>query len=179
MILWVLLCVAISLLLAWSLIRRRKALQGVILGLAPIAVMEAIMQGALQLRIQRCLERACVAKGLPAECGLTEFGCTEWSIPSAIFLGGAGLVALTVSLAKEVSRQGIRVNALSPGAVKTLAASSVPGFRDAYRQTARITPLRTRPKASLSGISTTRTSSPWSGRPPPAPTRDWLFTCAK
>ena len=55
----------------------------------------------------------------------------------------AALEACVRYLADDLGPQGIRVNALSPGAVKTLAASSVPGFRDAYRQTARITPLRT------------------------------------
>jgi len=95
-IFYVLLCAAISLLLAWSLIRRRKTLQGLILGLAPIAIMEAIVQGALQFRIQRCLEEACLAKGLPADCGVIDFGCTEWSIPSALMLWGVGLAALVL-----------------------------------------------------------------------------------
>ena len=55
----------------------------------------------------------------------------------------AALEACVRYLADDLGPRGIRVNALSPGAVKTLAASAVPGFRDAYRRTAAITPLRT------------------------------------
>jgi len=55
----------------------------------------------------------------------------------------AALEACVRYLADDLGPRGIRVNALSPGAVKTLAASAVPGFRDAYRRTGTITPLRT------------------------------------
>ncbi len=55
----------------------------------------------------------------------------------------AALEACVRYLADDLGPRGIRVNALSPGAVKTLAASAVPGFREAYRRTGRITPLRT------------------------------------
>jgi enoyl-[acyl-carrier protein] reductase I len=55
----------------------------------------------------------------------------------------AALEACVRYLADDLGPRGIRVNALSPGAVKTLAASAVPGFRDAYRRTGAITPLRT------------------------------------
>jgi len=55
----------------------------------------------------------------------------------------AALEACVRYLADDLGPQGIRVNALSPGAVKTLAASAVPGFRAAYRRTGQITPLRT------------------------------------
>jgi hypothetical protein len=95
-ILYTLLCVAVSLLLAWSLIRRKKIVPGVILGLVPIAIMEAIFHGTLQFRIHRCLESACRLKGLPADCGLTEFGCTEWSGIAVFMFWAAGLVALVL-----------------------------------------------------------------------------------
>ena len=54
----------------------------------------------------------------------------------------AALEACVRYLADDLGPQGIRVNALSPGAVKTLAASALPGFREAYRATAEVTPLR-------------------------------------
>jgi hypothetical protein len=95
-IFFTLLCVVVSLLLAWNLIRRKKTLPGVIWGLVPIAMMEAIFQGTLQLRIHRCLESACLSKGLPADCGLTEFGCTEWSGLAVFMFWAAGLAALVL-----------------------------------------------------------------------------------
>ena len=55
----------------------------------------------------------------------------------------AALEACVRYLADDLGPQGIRVNALSPGAVKTLAATAVPGFRAAYRHGAEVTPLRT------------------------------------
>jgi enoyl-[acyl-carrier protein] reductase I len=55
----------------------------------------------------------------------------------------AALEACVRYLADDLGPQGIRVNALSPGAVKTLAATAVPGFRAAYRLNEKITPLRT------------------------------------
>jgi len=55
----------------------------------------------------------------------------------------AALEACVRYLADDLGPQGIRVNALSPGAVKTSAATAVPGFRAAYRHNEMITPLRT------------------------------------
>jgi enoyl-[acyl-carrier protein] reductase I len=55
----------------------------------------------------------------------------------------AALEACVRYLADDLGPQGIRVNALSPGAVKTLAATAVPGFRAAYRHIEKVTPLRT------------------------------------
>jgi hypothetical protein len=95
-ILYTLLCVAVSLLIAWVLIGRKKTMLGVILGLVPIAIMEVIFHGTLHIRIQRCLESACLSKGLPANCGLTEFGCTEWSGTAVFMFWAAGLVALVL-----------------------------------------------------------------------------------
>jgi hypothetical protein len=93
-ILYALLCAAISLLVARIMIRRKKTVLGLVLGLVPIAVMEAIFHGTLQIRIHRCLESACLSKGLAADCGLTEFGCTEWSGLAVFMFWAAGLVAL-------------------------------------------------------------------------------------
>lgn len=55
----------------------------------------------------------------------------------------AALEACVRYLADDLGPDGIRVNALSPGAMKTLAAATVPGFRAAYRHTRRVNPLRT------------------------------------
>jgi hypothetical protein len=94
--LYTLLCVAASLLIAWGLIRRKKTVLGLVLGLVPIAFMEGIFHGALQFRIHRCLQEACLSKGLPADCGLTEFGCTEWSGLAIFMFWAAGFVALVL-----------------------------------------------------------------------------------
>jgi len=45
-------------------------------------------------------------------------------------------------LAADLGPQGIRVNALSPGPIKTLAAAGVPGFRLMLRYAEKIAPLR-------------------------------------
>ena len=75
---------------------------------------------------------------------LTAIGSTT-VLPQYNVMGVAksALEACVRYLADDLGPRGIRVNALSPGAVKTLAASAVPGFRDAYRRTGTITPLRT------------------------------------
>jgi enoyl-[acyl-carrier protein] reductase I len=54
----------------------------------------------------------------------------------------AALEACVRYLAYELGPQGIRVNALSPGAIKTRAATAVPGFRPIYRHNEKILPLR-------------------------------------
>ena len=45
-------------------------------------------------------------------------------------------------LAADLGPQGIRVNALSPGPIKTLAAAGVPGFRTMLNYADKIAPLR-------------------------------------
>ena len=55
----------------------------------------------------------------------------------------AALEACVRYLAFDLGVDGIRVNALSPGAMKTRAATSLPGFREVYRRTENVTPLRT------------------------------------
>ena len=54
----------------------------------------------------------------------------------------AALEASVRYLANDLGQQGIRVNALSPGPMRTLAGSAVGGARRVYRETERNAPLR-------------------------------------
>ncbi len=73
----------------------------------------------------------------------------------------AALEACVRYLADDLGPQGIRVNALSPGAVKTLAATAVPGFRDAYRHNEKVVPLRTNVTADDVGRTALWLCSDW------------------
>lgn len=54
----------------------------------------------------------------------------------------AALEATTRYLAYDFGPQKVRVNAISAGPIRTLAAAGVSGFRDMYKQFAEVSPLR-------------------------------------
>lgn len=80
---------ALSLVIAGVLMAKEKTLLGIILGTVPIALMVFLVRWSIQADIARCLEDACISSGLPAGCGVSEFGCSEWS--------GLGLAVITIA----------------------------------------------------------------------------------
>ena len=54
----------------------------------------------------------------------------------------AALETITRYLANDLGPKGIRVNAISAGPIKTLAAAGVPGFRMMLKYTEKVSPLR-------------------------------------
>lgn len=61
---------------------------------------------------------------------------------NAMAIAKAALELITKYLAAELGQQKVRVNAISAGAIKTLAAAGIPGFRDMLRFTQQASPLR-------------------------------------
>ena len=61
---------------------------------------------------------------------------------NAMAIAKAALELITRYLAAELGQQNVRVNAISAGAIKTLAAAGIPGFRDMLRFTKEAAPLR-------------------------------------
>jgi len=53
-----------------------------------------------------------------------------------------GIDSFTIGLAREVATEGIRVNGISAGPIKTLAAAGIAGFRKMLSHVAEIAPLR-------------------------------------
>lgn len=74
---------------------------------------------------------------------LTAYG-GEKVFPSYNVMGvaKAALEASMRYLAHDFGPQGVRVNAISAGPIRTLAAAGISGFRDLYRHFATIVPLR-------------------------------------
>lgn len=61
---------------------------------------------------------------------------------NAMAVAKAALETMTRYLAADMGPQRIRVNAISAGPIKTLAAAGIPGFRDLLRHFDEVAPLR-------------------------------------
>jgi hypothetical protein len=94
-----LLVLALSLLIAGLALRKSDAFPAAVLGLLPILIMQVAFRWSTHANVQACLESACASAGLPADCGIAEFGCTEWSgLSLAVFTiaGIAHLILYTI-----------------------------------------------------------------------------------
>ena len=63
---------------------------------------------------------------------------------NAMAVAKAALETITKYLAVDMGPKGIRVNAISAGPIKTLAAAGIPGFRDLLRHFDDVAPMRSR-----------------------------------
>lgn len=86
----------ICLILAYLLIKRRKTLYAVLIGLVIIGAFQVYLHRSLALSIQTCIERACTSIDLPPDCPEAEFGCTEWSGLSVFIFIITGIVQVLI-----------------------------------------------------------------------------------
>jgi len=73
----------------------------------------------------------------------------------------AALENIVRYLAVDLGPQGVRVNTLSPGPIKTLAAAGVPGFRMMLNYSEKVTPLREQVTQEDVGNVATFLASDW------------------
>ncbi|KPK95299.1 MAG: hypothetical protein AMJ88_01490 [Anaerolineae bacterium SM23_ 63] len=88
--------VGICLLLVYLLIKRRKTIFAVLMGLITIGAYQVYLHRSLALSIRACIERACTSIGLPHDCLEAEFGCTEWSGISVFIFILTGIVQVII-----------------------------------------------------------------------------------
>ena len=75
--------------------------------------------------------------------GFLDFDATvAWPAYDWMGVAKAALESSVRYLAAELGEKSIRVNAISAGPIRTLAAAGVAGFRDMYKQFADISPMR-------------------------------------
>jgi enoyl-[acyl-carrier protein] reductase I len=72
------------------------------------------------------------------------FYAAQKAVPKYNIMGvaKAALEASVRYLAMDLGAEGIRVNTISAGPIRTLAASGVPGFRKMYREFKKVAPLK-------------------------------------
>src|SRR5512135_3114244 len=87
-----------ALVITRQLANKGKAILGVILALGLIAVVELVLQWTVSAGIQDCLRQACLSAGLPPDCQISQFGCTEWSGMSRFVYMAVGVVDLLAYL---------------------------------------------------------------------------------
>lgn len=88
------------------------------------------------------------------------------AVPNYLVMGPAkaALEATARGLAAELGPEGIRVNVISPGPVRTVAAKSIPGFSAMTRSVAEHAPLRKNISAEdVAGLATFLASDAGSG----------------
>jgi enoyl-[acyl-carrier protein] reductase I len=122
----------------------REALTGTFLGATSresFRIAHEISSYSLTLLAQRAQPLMAGRRG--ALLTLTYLGAMR-SIPgyNVMGLAKASLEANVRFLAADLGPQGIRVNAISAGPIKTLAAAGIPGFRKMLGRVAEVAPLR-------------------------------------
>ena len=73
------LVLALSFAVAGLAVRKAHPVLAVPLGLLPILIMQIAFHWANYTSLQACLASACESEGLPANCGVGQFGCGEGS----------------------------------------------------------------------------------------------------
>ena len=87
----IVLVLVLSLAVAGLAIRKAHPVLAVTFGLLPILIMQIAFHWSNYTSLQACLESACESAGLPADCGVSEFGCGEGSGLTAAMLIMTGI----------------------------------------------------------------------------------------